>query len=103
MDYGMLNLFSLILGLVSWTLPVISVCIAKRFDKRRWNASALSFLCCAAAILFQLMYQSYLVDIWDTSAIMDTSKTSASLSAFLLVSTIIINIICAILRHKRIK
>ena len=100
MDYGMLNLFSLVLGLIAWGLPFVWVYLAGRLKKYPLNTSAISFLCCATAILFQLMYQAHLVAIWDASALMDTTDFSAYVSTVLLVGTVAINVFCEALKRK---
>ena len=88
-----LMLGSLILGLISWILPVLN--IAK--NNKSWvTYSIISLSSCSIALVFQILYSNYMVKIEDISALMDTSGTSALLSVILLVITIILNILSLI-------
>ncbi len=87
-----LNLGSLILGLIAWILPLITIFKYKKCDK--WYVlSIISISFCAVSIFFQLYYQSYLVKIYDLPALMDTIGHSSFLSAVLLLVTILLNAI----------
>jgi len=97
----MLNLLSLILGLAACLLPVISVWIAKNFYRRRWNTASISFLLCTVAVLFQLMYQANLAKTGAMADLLDTIGTAALAAQILVGATVVLNIICAVLRHKK--
>ncbi len=81
---------SLILGLVSWILPILNII---KHNKNGATYSMISMSSCAIALAFQILYSDYIVKMEDWSALMDTSKTSALLSVILLVITIILNVI----------
>ncbi len=87
-----LNLWSLILGLIAWILPVI---ILVRPGKIGAKACALlcagSLSACAISLCMQIFYSDYLVKIEDWSALLDTSEAVARVSLLLLIVTIILN------------
>jgi len=89
-----LNLGSLVLGLIAWFLPI--VCLARR-NKAKSNSwivySMSSISACAISLFLQILYQNHLVNIEDWSAISDTSHGVAVMSALLLATTIVLNII----------
>ncbi len=61
MGYGLLNIGSLLLGLISWALPI--VCLARRHgaSNNNWAAfSILSVVACALSLFLQIVYQDYL-------------------------------------------
>ena len=85
---------SLILGLVSWILPILNIIKYKNIYNKNWATySIISMGSCAIALAFQILYSNHIVKIEDWSGLMDTSNTSALLSVILLVITIILNII----------
>lgn len=88
-----LMLGSLILGLVSWILPILNI----TKNNKNWTTySIISMGSCSIALVFQILYSNYVVKIEDISALMDTSGTSAALSVILLVITLILNILSLI-------
>lgn len=87
---------SLILGLVSWILPVLNII---KHNKNWAIYSIISMSSCAIALVFQILYSNHMVNIEDIIALMDTSNTSALLSVILLVITVILNIISLIKYH----
>ena len=93
-----LMLGSLILGLVSWILPVLSI---TRNNKNWATYSIISLSLCSIALVFQILYSNYMVKIEDIVALLDTSATSALLSVILLVITLTLNIISLI--YNKIK
>lgn len=89
-----LMLGSLCLGLIAWILPVISIMQFKKVENKNWAIlSIISISACAVALYFQIIYNNYLVIIWDASALMDTVGASVFLSGVLLIVTIMLNII----------
>lgn len=100
MDYGWLNLGSLVLGLIAWVLPVINF---GRYEKQNhWiTRSIMSLSACAISLSFQIFYSHHLVQIEDWSALMDTSGAVAIVSAVLLVDTITLNLITLIIYRDR--
>ena len=94
MGYGWLNLDSVALGLAGWIAPWLAFAGKGRSGPGRrglWHIVSLG--CCALALWFQLCYQRHLVDIQDWSALMDTSGAVAGISAFLLISTLLDNLL----------
>ncbi|WP_326909907.1 hypothetical protein [Sedimentibacter sp. MB31-C6] len=97
-----LMLGSLVLGLIAWILPVINIMRFKKSNNNNWVIlSFLSISACAITLYFQILYNNYLVEIWDASALMDTTGASTFLSVVLLVVTIILNVITMIIYFHR--
>lgn len=97
-----LMLGSLMLGLIAWILPVISIMKIKKGNNKSCGIfSFFSTSLCAISLYFQIYYANYLVEIWDTSALMDTIGASSFLSAVMLVVTIILNAINLYIFHKQ--
>ena len=84
MDYGMLNLGSIVLGLAGWILPILHV---SQLSKKRRGlgryAHILSMGACCLAIWLQICYDEHLVNIEDWSALIDVVPYwSGSLTGF---------------------
>jgi len=87
------NLGSLMLGIIAWILPVISI---SRRDKRSRNWVALpigSLSACSISLFFQICSFYERVKAKDWSALMDTVSVIASVPAILLIGTIVLNAI----------
>lgn len=98
---SMLNIGSLVFGLIAWVLPVVNLSQGKRSDYRHWTIlSVVSVSACAASLCMQIFYQEYLVKIQDWSALMDTTHAVAWVSIILLAVTIVLNIITFVVYHK---
>ena len=94
LGYGLLNVGSLLLGLIAWILPVINLAQHNKVNNRNGVVfSVVSISACAISLCMQIFYTNHLVKIEDWSALMDTSWAVASVSALLLVVTIILNAI----------
>ena len=91
MDYGMLNVGSVALGLAALALPVV-VLIKRMPVKWGFACQLVSMTSCMVSILFQMIYSDHLVDIEDWSALMDTSGAVVSVSGQLVLVTAILNI-----------
>jgi cytochrome c oxidase subunit 4 len=94
LGYGLLNIGSLLFGLIAWILPVIM--IAQRnnvYYRFRVVFPFVSASACAISLFMQIFYTAHLVKIEDWSALMDTSGAVTVVSALLLVVTIILNIL----------
>lgn len=91
--YGLLNLGSLLLGLISWGLPVAALSWpALRTDGGRTRRlSALSLVSCAAALLLQVLYTGHLVMTADWTALLDTYRTVIFASVVLVLVTTVLN------------
>ncbi len=99
---GLLNVGSLGLGLVAWILPIVSLIKRKNSNNKYWALlSIVSLSACATSLLFQIIYNKHLVTIEDWSALMDTINAVVYVSTFLLLTTIILNVIVFIMYNRR--
>lgn len=101
----LLNLASLLLGLIAWILPVVNIMRYKKHDHKNWMyLPVVSISSCAVSLFFQICYNDYLVKIEDWSALMDTTDAVVFVSAVLLIITIILNTITLfVYRDKTMK
>ncbi len=91
---GLLNLGSLVFGLIAWILPVVNLRRFKELDYRNWvTLSFMSISACAISLWFQILYNYHLVKVADWSALMDITGAVAFFSGVLLIVTIILNAI----------
>jgi cytochrome c oxidase subunit 4 len=91
---GWLNLGSLVLGLIAWILPVITLMQHNKADPRNLVVfSVASVSACAISLLMQIVSTSHLVKIEDWSALMDISPSLVLVASILLVVTLILNAI----------
>ncbi|MCF0147774.1 MAG: hypothetical protein HUJ77_05170 [Clostridium sp.] len=91
---ALLNPASLILGLISWILPIINITKYNKSKQRNWTAlSVISLSLCSISILFQIIYTNYLINISDWSALMDTTNAVVFASLILIIVTITLNLI----------
>lgn len=96
MDYGMLNLASIVLGLIGWAVPVFQLGrMVKSGTGTGRYGHILSMGACALAIWCQIRYNEYLIDIEDWGAIMDTIDAVRKVALFLLVTTLVVNLVTA--------
>lgn len=95
---GLLNLGSLVLGIIAWIIPIINLL---QYDKHRnWIAfTIISISACSVSLYFQLFYNYHLVKIKDWSALMDTMSAVVFAATVLLIGTVILNII-AFIKYK---
>lgn len=101
MDYTLLNLGSLLCGLAGWIIPCLRLLKGRNPNPgRQAMASAISLGLCGLALWMQLWYQQHLADIQDWSAIMDTAGGVTKISAFLLLSTVLLNLALLCLAGK---
>src|SRR5690606_10694989 len=99
---ALFNLGSLVLGLISWTLPIVNLTRYKNNDYKNWRTfSVLSMSTCAISLYFQILYNYHLVKIGDWSALMYTTGAVVFVAAVLLISTIILNAITMFVYRKR--
>lgn len=99
---GFLMLGSLVLGLISWILPIANIGRYKRNYNKNWAIySIVSISACAVAICLQVMYSNYITELRDWSALMDTIPTSTKLSITLLIVTLILNGISVYAYHSK--
>ena len=70
---GWLNVGSLVLGLIAWTLPIICLLQPAKQEYRKWAAlSIFSLSACAISLCLQIFYMHHIVHIADWAALMDT-------------------------------
>ncbi|MPW27075.1 hypothetical protein GC105_14935 [Alkalibaculum sp. M08DMB] len=94
---GLLNIGSLVLGLIAWMLPVANLMRYEKHDHRNWIAlSIMSISACAISLCLQILYNYHLVKIADWTALMDTTGAVAFVATVLLIVTIILNAITLI-------
>lgn len=100
---SMLNVGSLVLGFIAISLPIASLsATSKQIQNYRLMISILSLSACAISISFQLFYNFHLVKIEDWSALMDITRSSVLAVLFLLVSTILLNILVLIFKRNEV-
>jgi hypothetical protein len=95
---GLLNLGSLVLGIIAWILPVAALMQYKKHHL--WNRAVLSIMsisACAISLCFQMFNIKHLVEIEDWTALLDTAGTIAFVAAVLVIVTIILNAIIMII------
>lgn len=72
---GWLNIGSLVLGLIAWTLPIITLTSYKKFDRKNWfTVSVMSLSACAISLFFKMKYNSHLGNTRAWTAIMYTTS-----------------------------
>ena len=99
---GLLNVGSLVLGLIAWLLPINNLAKSKKRNHDNWAVlSVMSISACAISLCLQIFYNNHLVKIEDWSALMDTTGAVAFVSAVLLTVTIILNAITLIVYRNR--
>ena len=99
---GLLNLGSLILGLIAWIVPVISLMRIKKGNNQNYLAlSAISFSSCAISLSLQSFNISHMKKMEDWAALMDTTDALAVLSTVLITGTIILNIVHLFMKRRR--
>lgn len=92
MDYGLLNIGSIVLGVIAFVLPVINLIRYNTSNNQYWFVFTLmSIISCMLSLFMQIFYINHLINIKDWTAIMDTINVVAFASAMLLVATIVLN------------
>ncbi|SHH47472.1 cytochrome c oxidase subunit 4 [Sporobacter termitidis DSM 10068] len=90
---GLLNIGSLLFGIVAWVLPVVSL-VRQPKSGRSWAVfSAASAGACAVSLCLQIYELNHRVNIQDWAALLDTSAAVALVATVLLIVTIILNVI----------
>lgn len=87
--YALLNIGSLVLGLIAWALPIAS--IAARRKPAPFCAA--SFALCSICLIFQILYNQHLVEIRDWAAIEDTHYAVVFAALLLLTVAAVLNIL----------
>lgn len=100
--FGLLNLGSLVLGLIAWILPIVNLTRNIKQENKNWIAiSIISISACATSLCFQIFYNYHKVIVEDWGALMDTMYAVMFASAVLLIVTIILNTITLIIYRGR--
>ena len=91
---GLLNLGSLLFGLIAWILPVMNLVKSKKTENKNWAVLSLASVgACVISLWMQIIYTNYLVNISDWSALMDTFHAVVFASSVLIVVTAVLNIV----------
>ena len=97
-----LNFGSFVLGLLAWILPVVNLMRYEKPAQRTWVAlSMMSLSACALSLCLQIFEINHRVKVADWSALLDTMRAVASVSAVLLIVTIILNAMTLIVYRER--
>ncbi|MBU6135322.1 MULTISPECIES: hypothetical protein [Clostridium] len=100
----LLNPASLLLGLIAWILPIISLMQYKENKNKSWIIlSIISISSCVISLFLQIIYNNHLVQINDWSALMDTTDALVFVSAVLIVVTIILNTVTTFIYYKKLE
>jgi cytochrome c oxidase subunit 4 len=104
MGYGLLNLGSLLLGLIAWILPIINLNIQNKAEHKNWFVLCIaSISTCAISLFLQILYNTHLVTIYDWAALLDTRRAVVLASSVLLIVTLMLNVITFIIYSKNKK
>ncbi|MCF2649985.1 hypothetical protein [Niallia circulans] len=99
---GLLNIGSLVLGLIAWILPAANLMRNNRENQgNRLIIGLVSMSACVISLLFQIIYNYHLVKIEDWSALMDTTRGVMVAATVLILVTIILNAINLTVYRKR--
>ncbi|GAA0339646.1 hypothetical protein GCM10008967_32510 [Bacillus carboniphilus] len=86
---GLLNLGSIVLGLIAWTLPLVNL---MRYRKNWVILSIMSISACAISLCLQIFYNYHLVKIEDWAALLDITGAVVLASVVLVIVTLLLNI-----------
>lgn len=99
---ALLNLGSLLLGLIAWTLPILSMKRSAKYGiKKCYNSIIISFGACVASLCLQFFEINHRVEIEDWSAIMDTIGTLKWVAVILAVITLMLNIFALVICYDK--
>ena len=84
------NIGSLVLGLISWIIPVVVIYKCSKRDNRG-KFIGISFTSCGLALLLQLFEIRHRVYLHDWSALLDTIDILSGVAVILVLVTIILN------------
>lgn len=92
MSYAWLNIGSLLLGSIAWVIPIVS--LIKGSKKNTQRMPSLTLMSMASAILslwLQILYNYYLLQIADWTALLDTTGAVVFIAFILIVGTFFLN------------
>ncbi|MBM6618070.1 hypothetical protein JR050_10415 [Bacillus sp. RD4P76] len=102
-DFGWLNVGSLVLGLIAWILPILKLTRNNKQENNNWIVfSIMSISACAVSLCFQILYTYHLVKIKDWGALSDTTSAVAFAATVLLLVTITLNAFTLVVYRNRI-
>jgi|GEM_PF-3422554 len=98
----MINLFSIILGLVALISSFVNLLGYKKQKSKKWFAfSIISLSACSIAICLQIFYIYILVKNEDFASLMDIVGTMTFVSAMLVSVTILLNVVTFVLYRDK--
>lgn len=98
--YYLLNLGSLIFGIIALAIPIIMITVKKVSLKNAAVGIYFSLLCALVSLFMQILYTKHLVDIEDWSALMDTQGAVVFAALVLIIVTMVLN---GILLYRALK
>lgn len=98
--FYLLNLGSLILGIIAFTIPITLLIFKKDYQKNAAAGIYISLLSSLVSLFMQILYTKHLVDIEDWSALMDTQGAVVFAALVLIIVTMVLN---GILLHRALK
>lgn len=98
----LLNIGSLVLGLIAWVLPIVNLLRYRKHAYRNWIIlSFLSMSACVISLYFQICNIYHKVKISDWTALMDTMYAVVFALTVLLIVTVILNAITLLVYRDR--
>lgn len=91
--YGLLNLGSLILGIMAWGIPVVFLVRKTTLVNSPVWVVFFSLSSAIVSLFFQIIYTNHLVDIGDWSALLDTQGGVVFAASVLLSITAALNVL----------
>lgn len=92
MSYAWLNIGSLLLGLTAWVIPIASLIKGNRKNTQRMPSLTLMSMSSAILSLWlQILYNYYLLQIADWTALLDTTGAVVFIAFILIVGTFFLN------------
>lgn len=102
MGYGLLNLGSLIMGLIALLLPITNLTNLKKVNSSNWFIlTFVSVSLCAISLYMQLIYGNFLIYKQDLSALLSMGDGVLRVSTILIVVTLLLNTITMVLYYKK--
>lgn len=90
------------LGIIAWILPAVNLARYKNQNHNSWVIfSIMSISACAISLCLQIINTYHLIMIEDWAALLDTMGTLVTVSAILLVVTLILNAVTFIVYRDR--
>jgi len=98
----LLNVGSLVLGLVAWILPLVNIIRRDKDNNKSWPwLSIASLNACTVSLWFQIIYNDHLIKNEDWSALMDITEAVVRVSLILVVVTVVLNFYTVVIYSKK--